>query len=767
MNRKNIRKIVAIALLMAMALITVFFFSVEGVKAAAPEITESYVGYYDQYHNGELRMHYQAKMHKVDGQRAYCVSMTKSSEPGEAKEVNIKKYLPGDELVMACLAQKHIFDMDNYTTAEKYMLTQCMIWYIQREHIGDGGWRQYVCDIDMSVDEQKKFYSDLEKRIKEEAPSYEGQGTAWQNIEIEDVQEVAILLAPVLKTGELTVRKSSDMPELINNNQCYTLLGAQYGVYSDSSCTSLVNTLTTDKDGNTEKITIEAGKYYLKEIKASKGYLLDDTVYNVEVGYGENKVLDVKEKPGYAETSLILDKVDKETGIASAQGEASLEGAEFTVCYYDDYFDEDKVPEYDSYQSLAKRKWVIKAIKLEKDGQVTYCADMQNSECKVGGDEYYKVKDKVVLPLGTVTIQETKAPEGYTLQDSYIENVMTKEKKTGCVVTQIIQKAEGKTAEFQVGNKYKAANQVVRGDLSLRKVDGESDKAMAGIMFRLTSKTTGETHCFVTDENGEYSTSSDFIRHSTNTNGEKQGDGIWFGMMADGSDMEPDDNLGALPYDTYELCEIRGEGNACTSMYKDTVTIRKNHVVVELNNIENYKISIYTTAKGKETGTHEIAPNNSVTVIDTVKCMYLTKNMKYRLSGTIIDKNTKEVLKDENGKPIIAEKLFVAQSTGEKIDVEFEFDASKMEGKDLVVFEELYELSDDGESEVLVAQHKEIDDKGQTIHVQKVLRVSEPKKGTPKKNIVKTGDISKPGTLAAFMITAFAVAVLAVRKRYF
>ena len=167
MNRKKlIKKVTAIVVVLAIAFNFAPFFGIYEIKAASHKITESYVGHYDQYHNGVHQMKYQAKMHKVDGQMAYCVHMEKSSDAGEAKEVSIKKFLPGDELVMACLAQEHIFDIDKYSKAEKYMLTQCMIWYIQRDHIGDGGWRQYVSDIDMSVDEQKGFYSELEKTVK-------------------------------------------------------------------------------------------------------------------------------------------------------------------------------------------------------------------------------------------------------------------------------------------------------------------------------------------------------------------------------------------------------------------------------------------------------------------------------------------------------------------------------------------------------------------------------------------------------------------------
>ena len=236
MNKKNlIKKAAAVAVLTAMVFYLTPFLGFPEVMAASHKITESDVGYYDQYHNGEHQMKYKAKMHKVDGEIAYCVHMEKTSDAGAAKEVSIKKFLPGDELVMACLAQKHIFDMEGYDASEKYMLTQCMVWYIQRDHIGDGGWRQYVSGIDMSVKEQKAFFAELEKKIKGEAPSYEGHGTAWENIDIAGMQEVAVLMAPTLKVGDVAIKKVPASPELVKGNKLYSLEGAQYGIYSDAA----------------------------------------------------------------------------------------------------------------------------------------------------------------------------------------------------------------------------------------------------------------------------------------------------------------------------------------------------------------------------------------------------------------------------------------------------------------------------------------------------------------------------------------------------
>ena len=488
MNKKNlIKKAAAVAVLTAMVFYLTPFLGFPEVMAASHKITESDVGHYDQYHNGEHQMKYKAKMHKVDGEIAYCVHMEKTSDAGAAKEVSIKKFLPGDELVMACLAQKHIFDMEGYDASEKYMLTQCMVWYIQRDHIGDGGWRQYVSGIDMSVKEQKAFFAELEKKIKGEAPSYEGHGTAWENIDIAGMQEVAVLMAPTLKVGDVAIKKVPASPELVKGNKLYSLEGAQYGIYSDAACTELIHTVTTDRDGNAEKVTLEIGTYYVKEIKASPGYELDEEIYTAEVKFGDDRILTLKEKPSFAPLNLALHKIDKESGQPSPQGAASLAGAEFTVCYYDGFFTKENLPDYGTYPSEAKRKWVVKTVEKEEGGKKTYCADMGDISCKAGGDGYFMENGAAALPLGTISIEETKAPKGYLLEGALLKNVKTGETAgDGIYVTQITQNGNG-AGEIAGGNRYEAHDRVARGDLSLRKIDAENEKAMAGVSLESTT----------------------------------------------------------------------------------------------------------------------------------------------------------------------------------------------------------------------------------------------------------------------------------------
>ena len=104
-----------------------------------------------------------------------------------------------------------------------------------------------------------------------------------------------------------------------------------------------------------------------------------------------------------------------ETGKATAQGDAALAGAEFTWHYYDGLYTKDNLPE------KATRTWVTKTV-AEKDsnGTVHYVTKLADAY-KVCGDVFYTQNEKNVLPLGTLTVEETKAPDGYLLDGAYMQ----------------------------------------------------------------------------------------------------------------------------------------------------------------------------------------------------------------------------------------------------------------------------------------------------------------------------------------------------------
>lgn len=204
--------------------------------------------------------------------------------------------------------------------------------------------------------------------------------------------------------GSVNLKKESANPEMTDGNSCYSLEGATYGVYKEQTCTTKVADLTTDAQGNSNTVEVDAGTYYVKETKAPKGFVLDKKVHPVTVTAGKTAVLKVKDLPQLDPVGVLLGKIDKETNQNKPQGSASLEGAEFTVKYYQTLSDSDPGQAGQS----PERTWVFRT---DKDGFCNY-----SQQYLVSGDELYLSPTKnPALPLGTVTIQETKAPEGYLI----------------------------------------------------------------------------------------------------------------------------------------------------------------------------------------------------------------------------------------------------------------------------------------------------------------------------------------------------------------
>ena len=133
---------------------------------------------------------------------------------------------------------------------------------------------------------------------------------------------------------------------------------------------------------------------------------------------------------------------------------------------------------------------------------------------------------------------------------------------------------------------------------------------------------------------------------------------------------------------------------------------------------ECYNFSIpqhHTTATSKD-GEKSIVAGKEVTIIDTVKLDGLKKGTKYQLKGwqKIKDENAELII---NGKRVENSYTFTADDKDMKIEMEYTFNASALGGKDLVTFEELYDLSDRDEP-VKVAEHKDIEDDGQTVSIK-------------------------------------------------
>ena len=264
--------------------------------------------------------------------------------------------------------------------------------------------------------------------------------------------------------GSLNLVKTSANASLTDGNSCYSLAGAVYGVYSDSGCTTQVGTLTTDGAGNSNTISLTVGTYFVKEIIAPKGYAKDNSIHSINVESEKTSTVRVSDMPTNDPIAITLSKIDQHTGEAT-QGGASLEGAEFTVKYYDGYYNAGNLPEN------ATRTWVIKTKERTSGSRKTYMAVLDNSY-KVAGDSFYTAGSTICVPLGTISIEETKAPTGYKLEGAYLQAYGSSTKIIGKYVAQVTQ--TGDIAYLKGGNEYTISDSVERGGIAVRKYDNET-----------------------------------------------------------------------------------------------------------------------------------------------------------------------------------------------------------------------------------------------------------------------------------------------------
>lgn len=249
--------------------------------------------------------------------------------------------------------------------------------------------------------------------------------------------------------GKLNLKKTSANPTLTDGNSCYSFEGAKFGVYTEESCTNQVGTLTANASGDTNTIDLEEKTYWVKELVAPKGYALNSQPVPVVVSAGQTATVSFADVPQSDPVGILLGKIDKDTNQNKPQGSGSLANAEFTVKFYEGYYDTDPAAQ----GKTAIRTWVLKT---NNNGYVdlTY---------KISGDDlWYNSNGVPTLPLGTITIQETKAPEGYLLNDEVYVRKIT---------------SNGNFETVNTYNQPTIPEQAIRGGVKICKRDYETGEA--------------------------------------------------------------------------------------------------------------------------------------------------------------------------------------------------------------------------------------------------------------------------------------------------
>lgn len=317
-------------------------------------------------------------------------------------------------------------------------VTQCAVWYHRDYDLADQG----------ISGRQRELYL-IGVQLAKEAEAYAaaggatlGCGTVWYTSE--DRQQILLASKPC---GSIRLGKSSADTTVSGSNPLYSLAGAEYGVYSDEACGNRVATITTDGDGNGTADGLAPGGYWVRETKPSLGYALDSTAHPVTVRATAEAKAGVTEVPQSNPLGVVVAKVDSQTG-GTAQGDATLAGAEFRVDYYAGSYSASNPP------SKPTRSWVLRT---GADGTATLDRDHLVS----GGGLYLDSKGRPIVPLGMVVVTETKAPEGYLLTDTSAHVVPVTAKGTAEAVFTYVAP--------------KVPDDVIRGGMSLAKRDLELD----------------------------------------------------------------------------------------------------------------------------------------------------------------------------------------------------------------------------------------------------------------------------------------------------
>ena len=550
----------------------------------------------------------------------------------------------------------------------------------------------------------------------------------------------------------LKLKKQFDKTPM--NKLCnYSLDGAEYKAYITSgngveSTSDYICTFTTDKDGNGYVSDYIKNKYYaladtdiqngrayklvglpigswvyIKETKSSAGCDLDSNAYYLHFTADNMEQTVTSTEPLKNDPlEIYLEKKDSTSG--DATGSASLAGAEFTVKYYDvPVTGANAVTKYEQLKGKTPtRTWVYRT---DENGAIrTTQADKYLVKEK-SSDLYFEYGVSVI-PLGAITIEETKAPAGYTLAGRFFKNIDTGEcisNDDGVIFVAI---KDAHSLSSYLGDNAIIKEEVsLRGDIKFKKVALDTDKPLSGIAFKITSKTTGESHVVVTDENGMIDTSA--IKHSENTNAadkdNKTISGTWFYGNDDG-EKKIDDSLGALPYDVYEIEELATDVNkvyrlisSVTVDLTEEASYTDGYLLYDLGTVTNVPEPwIGTRALGVKTQDNIIPANEKVDVEDITSYYYLEAGKTFTVKGIIMDPATKKPYVQPDGTYSMGHKTFTVSAADDSgytcadVNIPFVIDTTGLDGKDVVVAEYVYEGEDN--TDLTVNEDGSIDETG-------------------------------------------------------
>ena len=499
-------------------------------------------------------------------------------------------------------------------------------------------------------------------------------------------------------SGKLNLQKSvannKALTDLCKNQ--YSLAGAVYGVYDSSN--AKVGTLTTDASGKSNTIDVKPGTYTLREEKAPNGYAINSNPVSATVTGGNTTTAQHADEPLFDPVDIVLKKSENKTqkNPEYLTKTADLSGAEFEISYYD--------TGKDSPAGLKPvRTWRLKTV---YDETLKAYTSKLSDAYKVSGDDFFKTESgSIVIPVGLITAKEVKAPNGFKL-DPTVHSYQIKPGNAGNTFTfttpdlvndYLVPKIRT-TATDGITNKHigNASGKVkIKDVVSYTELGKGKHTITATLMDKATNKP-------LLDSKGNKITLTKDLDVTDEMVAAK-------GYAEGNIEMETEVDAEILKGKTvvyFESLKYDGKEVALHADIND-----------EGQSVRYPKIGTKMTSNGAKA----IAISKETPFTDEIAYENLPAG-KYHTKTTLmaLDRDGKvEPVLGENNEPLTVKKNFEVTEEKGTVNVDFKLDTSKFSGKSLVCFEEVYDSTG-----TLVAEHKDKNDKGQTVDVGHNIEVS-------------------------------------------
>lgn len=348
---------------------------------------------------------------------------------------------------------------------------------------------------------------------------------------------------------KLKFKKESSNPDLTTDNDCYSLDGGMFAVFANKKSAydyladnsvknNIVRYFITDSNGDCKAISKDGNSwdynansdlykiaysdsYYAVEMAAPKGFKKYNRPVQMVINgtNGGFAVLSatISDTPLNDPIRIVLRKKDAVTGQYT-----NMENAEFTVKYYSGYY----YSENELVGKLPERKWILKT---DSDGYTrldeSYRADSDY------GEPFYVTSAEnpnPAMPLGTITIQETKAPTGYKINPELFIRQIKVDEATGSITTfNEIEVPEPRDTVYGNLTIYKTAEDSKRGAntakdvwFSVKSDDGVTDE-------NIVTKSKGIDGAATLSDLPVYKASGEYVKYIITELGYKNADGTY------------------------------------------------------------------------------------------------------------------------------------------------------------------------------------------------------------------------------------------------